>query len=208
MTDKILELTEKIYNEGIVKAKEDADIIITEAKNKASEILNLAKEEEVKIIENAKKQALENKKHYSSEMQLAARQFTSSLKQKITNIITTSQMETPIKEAFQDKEFIENIILSTIQNWNPQKPEELDLKILLPEKDKKELAQFLKIKTLKILNKGITVEFDSKIKNGFKIAPLNGNYIISFTENDFKNFFSGYFKEKTKELLFDQASNY
>jgi len=157
----------------------------------------------VKIIENAKKQASENKKHYNSELQLAAHQFTSSLKQKITNVITTSQIVNPIKDSFQDTEFVKNIILTTIKNWNPQKPEELDLKILLPEKDKKELANFLENKTLNILNKGITIEFDSKIKNGFKIAPLNGNYIISFTKNDFENFFRGYFKEKTKKLLFE-----
>ncbi len=203
MTNKILELTEKIYNEGVVKAKEDADQIIAEAKEKAHEIIKSAKKEEAEILENAKKQALENKKNSDSEIQLAARQFTSNLKQKITNIISASQIVNPIEESFQDVEFIKNIIQTTIQNWNPQKQEELDLKILLPEKDEKELAIFLKSKTLSTLNKGITIEFDSKTKTGFKIAPVNGNYMISFAENDFENLFKGYFRERTKELLFN-----
>jgi hypothetical protein len=62
-------------------------------------------------------------------MQLAARHFTSSPKQKNTNIITTSQNVNPIKKSFQDEEFVKNIILTTIKNWNPQKPGELDLKV-------------------------------------------------------------------------------
>lgn len=43
MTDKILEITEKIYNEGVIKAKEDAEQIIAEAKSKAHEIIEAAK---------------------------------------------------------------------------------------------------------------------------------------------------------------------
>lgn len=206
MTNKIHELTEKIYNEGVVKAKVDADQIIADAKEKANNILNSAKKQETEILENASKKALEIEKNSNSEMQLAARQFTSNLKQKITNIITARQTENIMKEAFEEKEFVKNIILTTIQNWTPQNQEELDLKILLPEKDKKELTTFLEKKTFNTLNKGVTIEFDSKTKNGFKIAPLNGNYTISFSENDFENFFKTYFRERIKKLLFELDS--
>jgi V/A-type H+-transporting ATPase subunit E len=206
MSNKILELTEKIYNEGVVKAKVDADQIIAKATEKANEIIKSAKKQEIEILENANKQALDIKKNCDSEMQLAARQFTSNLKQKITTIITTQHSSNLIKESFKDIEFIKNIILTTIQNWNPQKPEELDLKLLLPEKVKKELTTFLENKTLNSLNKGVTIEIDSKTKTGFKIAPLNGNYTISFNENDFENFFKSYFRERTKKLLFESES--
>jgi V/A-type H+-transporting ATPase subunit E len=206
MSNKILELTEKIYNEGVVKAKVDADQIIAKATEKANEIIKSAKKQEIEILENANKQALDIKKNCDSEMQLAARQFTSNLKQKITTIITTQHSSNLIKESFKDIEFIKNIILTTIQNWNPQKPEELDLKLLLPEKVKKELTIFLENKTLNSLNKGVTIEIDSKTKTGFKIAPLNGNYTISFNENDFENFFKSYFRERTKKLLFESES--
>ena len=42
MTDKILEITEKIYNDGVIKAKEDAEQLIAEAKNKANQIIESA----------------------------------------------------------------------------------------------------------------------------------------------------------------------
>ena len=203
MTDKILEITEKIYNEGVIKAKEDAEQIIAEAKSKAHEIIEAAKKKESEIIEKAKKQAEENKKNTNSEIQLAAIQFISNLKQKITNLVSTAQIENPIKESFKDPEFIKKIILTTIKNWNPQKSEGIDLKILLPKDDEKEFAEFLDSKAIDSLNKGLSIEFDSKTKNGFKIGPKDGNYIISFTDKDFENYFKRYLKDKTNKLLFD-----
>lgn len=205
MTDKIRELTEKIYNEGVVKAKEDADHIISEAKKEANKILESANKQKAEIIKKANKETQENKKNINSEIQLATLQFTSNLKQQITNSITTRQIQNPIKESFQDINFVKKIILTTVQNWNPQKSEELDLKILLPEEDKNEFTDFLNNKTVESLNKGVKIEFDSKTKNGFKIGPQNGNYIISFEGKDFENYFKKYFRQSTKKLLFDSV---
>lgn len=204
MTDKIGELTEKIYNEGIVKAKADANQIITEAKQKADEIIKSAKKQESEILEKANAEAVEIKKNTNAEMQLAARQFTSNLKQQITNFITTEQVSPPVNEAFNDSNFIKNIIRTIIDNWNPKNPEELDLKVILPEESKKEFIEFFEERAIETLNKGVELEFDSKTKKGFKIGPKDGSYIISFSDKDFENYFKGYFKERTKKLLFDQ----
>lgn len=202
MTDKILELTEKIYNEGVVKAKTEADQIIADAKTEAGRIVKSAKKQAAEIIDQAKKQTAEIKKNTNSELQLAARQFMSKLKQLIVSIITTAQVEPTVNEAFNDIEFVKTIILTIIQNWNSQKPEEFDLTVLLPKKDEKVLSGFFKTKAFVALNKGIDIQFDSKINKGFKIGPKNGSYILSFSEKDFENYFTAYIKNRTKELLF------
>lgn len=203
MTDKIKEITEKIYNEGIIKAKEDADQIIAEAKNKAGEIISLAKKEQEELIKKAQEQAEEIRTKTNAEMQLAARQFISKLKQQITGLISTSQVNGYIKEAFNDTSFLKEIILTIIKNWNPQKQDELNLKVLLPEKAEKEFSTFFDSKAIKTLNNGVEVQFDKKLENGFKIGPQDGSYLISFTDKDFENYFKGYFKDRTKKLLFE-----
>ncbi len=205
MTNKILEITEKIYNEGVVKAKLEADKIIAEAKNKAGEIIESAKKQELEIIEQAKNQSAEYKKNTDSEIQLAARQFISKLKQQITNLVTVAQIESPVEEAFNDNEFIKSIILILIKNWNPQKPEEFKLNILLPKKDEKEFSEFFETKAINVLTHGIDINFDDKVNNGFKIGPKDGSFIISFSDTDFENYFKGYMKERTKKLLFESS---
>ncbi|MCK4407948.1 MAG: V-type ATP synthase subunit E [Bacteroidales bacterium] len=203
MTKKILELTKKIYNEGVEKAKKEAKLIIANAKKEADNIINAAKNREKEIAEQVQKQAEELKKNADSEIRLAARQFISNLKQQITGLITTAQVEVPIKDAFKDEKFVKNIILTIIKNWNPQKPEELNISLLLPQKDEKEFTDFFKNKTKELLNAGLEINFEPNIKSGFKIGPKDGNYYISFTDKDFGNYFKNYLKERTKKMIFD-----
>ena len=203
MTDKILELTEKIYNEGIVKANKDADQIIANAKNEAGEIIKKANQQKSEIVDQAKKQAEELKNITDSELQIAARQFISNVKQQLTNLIVTAQVIPPVNKAFSDSEFIKDIILTIIQKWNLQKPDDLSLTLLLPGNKENEFSDFLEKRALDILNTGIELQFDPKIKSGFKIGPKDGSYIVSFSEKDFENYFKKYVKEKTKKLLFN-----
>ena len=203
MTTKIQELTEKIYNEGIVKAKIEADRIIDEAHKKAGEILQSAKINQLKIIEKANSEADELKKNAQTEIKLATRQFISNLKQQITTIITAKQLEAPLKETFKDTEFVKNLILKIVDRWNPKKGEPLDLKILISEKEESEFSEFLNKKAVESMNKGLNIQVDPKIKNGFKIGPSDGRYYISFTDADFENYFKSYFRGKTGKLLFE-----
>ncbi len=206
MTDRIDNLTQKIYNEGVVKAKEDADQIIDSAKKEAEGIIKAAKQKEARIIDQAKIDAEEIRKNTDSELKLAARQFLSKLKQQITHTVVKAKTAPVLNEAFNDTDLIKKSILTLIKNWNPQNPTELDLIVLLPEKDKNELLSFFNSKALDIINKGIDVEFDSTLESGFKIGPKDGSYIISFSDTDFENYFKNTLKARTRKLLFEEDS--
>ncbi|WP_163323848.1 V-type ATP synthase subunit E [Draconibacterium mangrovi] len=205
MTDRIEEITQKIYNEGIIKAKDDADQLIAEAKEKADAIIQSAKLKQDEIIRNAQIKAEEDKKRTEAELQLTARQFISHLKQQITALISTVQINSPVNEAFNDSDFIKKIILTLIEKWDPKTAKSIDLILLLPPEDQKELTAFLQKRASEAMNKGIEISVDTKLKSGFRIGPKDGSYLISFTAQDFANYFKQYFKDGTKKLLFDAA---
>lgn len=205
MTDKIQEITQKIYNEGVVKAKEDARKIISEAKSKAEEIVKEAKKEETEIIRKAHEVADEIKKKTETELQLASSQFISTLKQHTNELIIAKQVENHIHNAYDDTDFIKKIILIVVQNW--QQDADNDLRILLPEKYQNEINTFFDSKALDAMNKRVEVCFDPQIESGFKIGPKDGGYNISFSEKDFMNYFKRYLKERTRKLLFDSIEN-
>jgi len=204
MTNKVQELTEKIYNEGVNKAKADAEKIIAEAKKEAGTIIQSAQKEREAILAQAKKEVAEVKTNANAEMQLAARQFISHVKQQITNAITAEQVEKKVKEAFNDADFLKNMILTLVKNWNAQSQDQPELQLLLSEKETNELSDFFESKAFEALNKSIEVKWDEKVKNGFKIGPKGGGYIIRFSDVDFENYFKKYFKEKTRNLLFEK----
>ncbi|MCK5822673.1 MAG: hypothetical protein KAG95_01625 [Bacteroidales bacterium] len=202
MQNKLDELTKKIYSEGVSKANDDAKEIISKATKEAEEIINNSKKEAAKIIENANKNSDEIKLNIESEMKLSVNQTISSIKQQITNLITLKAVKETLDKDLEDKDFIKKIIIKIVENWNPAGSERLDLNLLLPEKDKDNLGKYFQSKETEILNENINVTFDDNIESGFKIGPKDNSFVLSFTDEDFENFFKGYLRPRTTKLLF------
>jgi V/A-type H+-transporting ATPase subunit E len=202
MTKKLQDLTEKIYNEGVQKANEEAEAILKEAREKASAIEKEAEKKAGQTIEDAEKKAEEIKKHVESEMKMALEQSMAALKQDIAGLVTMEALEPSTKELFSDKKYLGNLIEKTIDGWI--KKESMDLEVILPESQRKEMEDHFKKQLANHLNKGLQLSFSKNMKSGFKVGPADGSYVISFTDEDFNNFFKAYLRPKSTELLFEK----
>ena len=202
MENKLQELTEKIYAEGIDKANKEAEQIIAKANEEVGNLKEKAKKEAAEIIEKAQKEAQELKKNINSEVSLSARQAINTIRQKIAELITAKSTGDNVSKAFDDKEFLQRIIETAVKNWNPNDTKAMDVTVLLPEKDRKELNTFFTKRQKSLLDSGLELKFDDGMESGFKIGPKDGSYQISFTEEDFENFFRNYLRPRTIELLY------
>jgi len=202
MEKKLQELTEKIYSEGVAKAKEEADKMITEAKKESDGIIKKANAEAEKITSEAKKKADEIIRNGQSEMKLASNQAISAVKQKISEIITSKIAKESVSAAVSEKDFMKKIIEIAIKNFFEDQSKGMDLSVTLPEKEKEELGNYLKANSKKLLDGGLVIDIGQDIESGFKIGPADGSYKLSFTDSDFENFFKKYMKPKTIEFLF------
>ncbi|MEE4197742.1 MAG: hypothetical protein V2I54_08865 [Bacteroidales bacterium] len=202
MENKLQELTQKLYNEGVEKAKEEADKILADARAEADKLKKNAEKEAKGIIEEAEQKSEEIKKNVHAELELASKQTVRTVKQQITEIITSKVIDEPVKQAFDDEKFVKEIIETIIKNWDPRENQSIDLSILLPEKLEKEFEKYFKAKSGKELNATLELSFSDTVKGGFKIGPADHSYKISFTEEDFINFFKSYLRPKTVEMLF------
>jgi len=201
MEKKLQELTEKIYAEGVGKANDEAAKIMTTAKAEAEQLLKKANQDAEAIRLRAQKEAEDYKNSTMSELQMAARQALSSLKQQVGTLITVKSTES-VKESFSEKSFVQDLIAKALGNWSLEKSENFDLAVILPKSDEEAMQSFFKNSQLDLLNKGLVLNFSDKIKAGFKIGPKDGSYLISFTDEDFVSFFRSYLRSKTAELLF------
>lgn len=199
MEGKILELTQKIYTDGIEKAKKEAKDIIEKANEEKDVILNNAKKEAEEIINNAKKEADQLKNRVQSEIKMASNQMLAALKQEIVNLLSKSSFSDNINKSINDIEFIKDLIKEMISKWDISQ-----IELTIPEKYKKDIDDFLKNKLKDALNKGLSVNFESRMSNGFKIGPKDKSFVLSFTESDFIQFFQSFLKPKTKEILFGE----
>ncbi|HAF30494.1 MAG TPA: V-type ATP synthase subunit E [Bacteroidales bacterium] len=202
MENKLQELTQKLYNEGVEKANVEAEKILAEAKSEAEKLKQEAEKEAQKIIANANQKSAEIKKNVDAELNLAAKQTIRTVKQQITDLIVSKVIDEPVKKAFDDEKFVKEIIETVVKNWNPQKNETIDLSVLLPTELEKEFTKIFTAKSGKELNANLELSFSDSIKGGFKIGPADGSYKISFSEDDFENFFKSFLRPKTIEMLY------
>jgi V/A-type H+/Na+-transporting ATPase subunit E len=202
MNSKIQQLTESIYNEGVQKAREDADAIIKEAKDKAASIEKDARQKADRLMKETEEKSQELKTQVDSEIKMSLNQAVSAIKQEITNLITVQVIRPPVKELFSDKEYLKSLISQIVKGW--MEKESIDITVIMPESDKEQLETFFKNNLADEMNKGLEVTFSGNFKSGFKIGPSDGSYIISFTDEDFTNFLKGYLRPKTSELLFEE----
>lgn len=202
MENKLQELTQKLYNEGVEKANAEAEKILAEAKSEAEKLKQEAEKEAQKIVADASQKSAEIKKNVDAELNLAAKQTIRTVKQQITDLIVSKVIDEPVKKAFDDEKFVKEIIETVVKNWNPQKNEIINLSVLLPVELEKEFSKFFTAKSGKELNANLEINFSDSIKGGFKIGPADGSYKISFSEDDFENFFKSFLRPKTVEMLY------
>ncbi len=205
MESKLQELTNKLYNEGVEKANEEASRIKSEAQQEAERTRKNAQQQADQIIQQAKQQAEDIKKNMRSEIDLAAKQTLREVKKQVTEMITASVINQPVENAMEDTDFVKKIIETIVQNWNPQSQEPVDLSVTLPAKMQGDLKDYLENQAAKQLNAGITVDVSDRMKGGFSIGPADGSYKISFSEEDFDNFFKSYLRPRTVEMLFEEG---
>lgn len=202
MQTKLQELTEKIYSEGVEKAKLEADAIIKAAQEKAKAIEQEALSKADSIVAEAESKAESLKLHIESDLKMSIGQAVTALKQTIANTVCMKAIQPSVKELFGDKEFLKGLIGNLIKGFAEKGT--MDLLLILPEKDRQELETYYKNQLASELNKGLELSFSDGVRSGFKIGPADGSYIISFSDTDFTNFFKDYLRPKTKEILFDK----
>ena len=204
MEQKIQELTEKIYQEGVEKGQEKAKEIVTEAEQKAAGIVNDAKSQAEKILADAQKQAAELKRNTESELKLSGSQAVASIKNQIINLITSKVVDDASSKALSDPEVLRGFVSQVISNWKASEGEVPNLEVMLPAAKQEELSQSFATGASAELSKGVEVSFSKNIKSGFRIGPADGGFKISLTDEDFREFFKEYLRPRTRTYLFGE----
>ena len=200
MQNKLQELTDRLYNEGLSKGKQEGEAIVGEAKAKAEAILSDARKEAEDIIAKARREAEELKTRVTGDLRMAAAQSMAATKQDIERLVVMKMTDKEVGSALSSADFMKEIISSVAKNFNAGEP--ADLELMLPESLKNELEPFVRKELSAILGSKVNATFSKKINGGFTIGPADGGYFISLTDETFRELISGYLRPATKKLLF------
>lgn len=200
MQNKLQELTDRLYNEGLSKGKQEGEELLAKAKVQAEEIVAKAKAEAAQIVAAAQKEAEEIKTKTASDVKMAAGQSIAATKKDIETLIVSKMTEAEVKKALTSAEFVREVIKAVAEKFTTDGP--ADLAVVLPESLKKEVEPFVTKELAKTLGAGVEASFSKKVSGGFRIGPKEGGYFVSFTDETFNELISEYLRPATKKLLF------
>lgn len=197
MAEEIRELIEKIQEQGVKAAQEEAAKIISQADAQAQKIISEAKAEAKKIIEQAALQA--KKQHESTQASLsqAGRDLLISLRKEINSILDRL-IKAGMHQALSVEE-LAKIISSLIKNT--QLSEKAEIIISLNEHDKDKLEKgFLKQLALET-KKQVVLKTAQGIDSGFVISFDTGKSIFDFSNEALTEYLSGALRPELNKIL-------
>ena len=200
MQNKLQELTDRLYNEGLSKGKQEGEELLAKAKVQAEEIVAKAQAEAAQIIAAAQKQADELKTKTASDIKMAAAQSIAATKKDIETLIVGKMTEADVKKALTSAEFVKEMLKVVAGKFTTDGP--VDLAVVLPESLQSEVEPFVTKELAKTLGAGVEATFSKKVSGGFRIGPKEGGYFVSFTDETFNELISEYLRPATKKLLF------
>ena len=200
MSDKLQELTEKLYNEGLSKGKEEGKQLLARAREEADRIISDARSQADTIVAEAEKQAADVKNKTASDLKMASAQCLQATKKDIENLLVKAIGAAPVEKQMSDPDFLKKIILAVAERFSAT--ESADLALLLPASLKNELEPWVEGELRKKLGSGLKADFTKKVAGGFSIGPKDGGWFVSMTDETFGELFAEYLRPVTRKLLF------
>ena len=195
MENKIQELTEKIYAEGVEKGNVEAARLVDEAKAQAAEIVKKAKAEAEAIVAAAEKKAAELGENSRAEIRLYGAQAVGALKSEAANIITDSVVKAAVKEALAG-DTVKALLVKIAERWSANE------QLVISTSEAEQLKAYFAKNAKALLDKGVEIKQVNGKKAQFSIAPADGSYKVNFGEGEFEAFFKAFLRPQMVELLF------
>lgn len=196
MENKIQELTDKIYREGVEKGNVEAQKLIANAQEEAKRIVEDAHKEADSIAATAHKSAGELAENTKSELKMFAGQAVNALKSEIATLMTDKIVSADVKSFAVDKDYLNAFIVALASKWSVNEP------IVISTTDAEGLKKYFAAQAKDLLDKGVKIEQVNGTKTLFSVSPADGSYKVNFGEEEFMNYFKEFLRPQLVEMLF------
>lgn len=202
MSNKLQELTDRLYAEGLSKGQQEGEQILSQARAEAEKLVKDAQAKAERLIADAQKQAEDLVSKANADLKMASDHALGATKNAIENAILAKSVDGSVATVLSNTEFAKEIILAAAQKVSTDNA--CDLSIVIPETLGKELVPYVTNEVTKAIGKEIEVSVSKKIKAGLTIGPKNGGYFVSLTDETFCELIKQYLRPATSKLLFGE----
>lgn len=200
MSNKLQELTDRLYNEGLSRGREEGELLLANARKEADEILAAARREAESIVKDARENADKLRSKAESDIRMASEQSLQATRKDIEDLLLNSVCADKVSAALKDEDLIKEMIMSVASRFDSGETE--DLSLVLPEELRSKLEPWVASELKKAMGKKVEASFSKKISGGFTIGPKDGSWYVSFSDETFRELICEYLRPVTRKLLF------
>lgn len=197
MEMELSNIIEKIKSEGVEEARAEGEKILSDAKARAESIVEEAERAGAKIIKDAEAEAVNVGKRSNAALRQASRDVLLLLKERVTELFGRIVGKEVSKELAPGA--LKDLIVKAVKNFRSDR--DMDIEVLVSEKDKGKIEQALFAALGEEAKKKVSLRASSSMEGGFRIGEEGKGSYFDFSDEAITSAFRHYLNPKLSEML-------
>ena len=196
MDSQIQALTEKVYQEGVLKGEQEAAKILADANAQAEQVERDARARAEQIIAEAQRLASELKSNTERELKLNASKLIEATKASIVDVLAGRIAGDSVQALTANPELLQRVVLEIAKGF--------DLKhgVEITSSQAEELKAYFAQNAKALLEEGLTIKQVAGKATQYTIRPQNGSFKVEIGEQEFVELFKSILRPQLAQELF------
>ena len=196
MDSQIQALTEKVYQEGVLKGEQEAAKILADANAQAEQVERDARTRAEQIIADAQRSASELKSNTERELKLNASKLIEATKASIVDVLAGRIAGDSVQALTANPELLQRVVLEIAKGF--------DLKhgVEITSSQAEELKAYFAQNAKVLLEEGLTIKQVAGKATQYTIRPQNGSFKVEIGEQEFVELFKSILRPQLAQELF------
>lgn len=196
MDSQIQALTEKVYQEGVLKGEQEAAKILAAANAQAEQVERDARTRAEQIIAEAQRSASELKSNTERELKLNASKLIEATKASIVDVLAGRIAGDSVQALTANPELLQRVVLEIAKGF--------DLKhgVEITSNQAEELKAYFAQNAKALLEEGLTIKQVAGKATQYTIRPQNGSFKVEIGEQEFVELFKSILRPQLAQELF------
>lgn len=196
MDSQIQALTEKVYQEGVLKGEQEAAKILADAQAQAEQVERDARARAEQIIAEAQRSASELKSNTERELKLNASKLIEATKASIVDVLAGRIAGDSVQALTANPELLQRVVLEIAKGF--------DLKhgVEITSNQAEELKAYFAQNAKALLEESLTIKQVAGKATQYTIRPQNGSFKVEIGEQEFVELFKSILRPQLAQELF------
>lgn len=195
MDDKIKQLTDKVYTEGVERARTEGERIIAEAQERAANIVREAEARALELRQSAEQSNLRHKEQTQSELQLYAQRLVESTRASIEDSLTGTIATDAVQALQLEGELLRQLVLKIVGGFS------LERGVVIETAEAEALQAHLSGAAKGLLEAGLEIKSVAGVPTHYVIRPKDGAYKVEIKPETFVELFKSVLRPTLAQLL-------